>query len=61
MSLGKNVIFSSEEKRDTPQGGESDQGIYYSGDYCRLTAEDPSDYIKTEYSKASPVQSADNE
>ena len=61
VCFGKHVVFFSEKKRYAPKRGQTNQSIDYSGDQCRLTAEEPCYYIKTEYTEASPVYTADNE
>ena len=54
------LLGISEKQRDAPNGSESDHRVNDSRPKGRLTAEDPSDKVKSEKSDASPVEAADN-
>ena len=55
---GFEALSCAEKKRDAPHARNTHEGIDDARNYCILTSADPSDYVESEKTDASPVQSA---
>jgi len=60
LPTGHIVLTGTEEQRNAPNAGKSDNGIDNSADQSVLSSTDPSDNVKLEQTDATPVQRADN-